>query len=305
MDWHRRIEAAAARIEGHVRRTPVTHLAIPGLPDIEVKLEQMQHTGTFKARGAFNALVSGPVPAGGVVAASGGNHGAAVAYAAAQLGIEAHIFVPEIAGPSKIALIRRSGAELTVVPGTFAEAFAAALAHEARTGAMQVHAYDSPETVAGQGTCLREWEEQGLQADTVLIAVGGGGLIGGAMAWLQGRRRLIGIEPETACGMHAALAAGAPVDVPVSGVAANALGARRVGQIAFDLAHAQGVRSLLVSDAAILEAQVALWQENRLLVEPAGAAALAALRSGVYRPEKGERVAVLLCGANLAPDPVG
>lgn len=305
MDWQDRIEAAAVRIAGHVRRTPVTQIELARLPLVEIKLEQMQHTGTFKARGAFNALLAGPVPAGGVVAASGGNHGAAVAYAAAQLGIAAHIFVPEIAGPSKIALIRRSGAELSVVRGAYAEALAAALAHEARTGAMQVHAYDGPATVAGQGTCLREWEEQGLQADTVLIAVGGGGLIGGAMAWLQGRRKVIGIEPETACGLHAALAAGAPVDVQVSGVAANALGARRVGQIAFELARAQGVPSLLVSDAAILEAQVALWQQHRLLVEPAGAAALAALRSGVYRPERGERVAVLICGANVSPDPVG
>lgn len=303
MNWHAEIEAAAARIEGHVRRTPVTSLQI-GKHGLEIKMEQLQHTGTFKARGAFNALIKGPVPKGGVVAASGGNHGAAVAYAAARLGIPARIFVPEIAGPAKIALIERAGAALTVVPGTYAEALAAALAHERATGAMQVHAYDSPETVAGQGTCLREWESQGLEADTVLIAVGGGGLIGGAMAWLGGRRKLVGVEPVTASALNAALAAGAPVDVEVSGVAANALGARRIGEICFSLARQSGLTSVLVTDAAILDAQRLLWHEARLLVEPAGATALAALISGAYVPAPGERVAVLLCGANLAPEPV-
>jgi len=303
MNWHAEIEAAAARIEGHVRRTPVTSLQI-GKHGLEIKMEQLQHTGTFKARGAFNALIKGPVPKGGVVAASGGNHGAAVAYAAARLGIPARIFVPEIAGPAKIALIERAGAALTVVPGTYAEALAAALAYERATGAMQVHAYDSPETVAGQGTCLREWESQGLEADTVLIAVGGGGLIGGAMAWLGGRRKLVGVEPVTASALNAALAAGAPVDVEVSGVAANALGARRIGEICFSLARQSGLTSVLVTDAAILDAQRLLWHEARLLVEPAGATALAALISGAYVPAPGERVAVLLCGANLAPEPV-
>lgn len=303
MNWHVEIEAAAARIAPHVRRTPVTNLDIGGQV-IEIKMEQLQHTGTFKARGAFNALIRGPVPAGGVVAASGGNHGAAVAHAAARLGIPARIFVPEIAGPAKIALIERAGAALTVVPGAYAEALAAALAHERATGAMQVHAYDSPATVAGQGTCLREWEEQGLEADTVLIAVGGGGLIGGAMAWLEGRRKLVGVEPVTSSALNAALAAGGPVDVEVSGVAANALGARRIGEICFSLARQTGLTSVLVTDEAILAAQRLLWQAARLLVEPAGATALAALTSGAYVPEPGERVAVLLCGANVAPEPV-
>lgn len=302
MDWQQEIETAAARIGGHVRQTPVLQARLGGF-DVALKLEHLQHTGTFKARGAFNTLIAGPVPAGGVVAASGGNHGAAVAFAAAQLGIPAQIFVPEIAGPSKIALIRRAGAALTVVPGAYADAFAAAQAHEAATGAMQVHAYDAPGTVAGQGTCLREWERQGLSADTVLIAVGGGGLIAGAMGWLAGRRKVVAVEPETSCALHAALAAGAPVDVQVSGVAANALGARRVGSICFDLARAQGIASVLVTDAAILAAQRLLWEELRLLVEPAGATALAALISGAYVPAPGESVAVLLCGANPAPDP--
>jgi threonine dehydratase len=287
-----------------VRRTPVLSLDLSGVPDpIEVKLEQIQHTGTFKARGAFNSLLSCDVPAGGVVAASGGNHGAAVAFAAARLKIPAHIFVPEMAGASKIALIRRAGADLTVVPGAYADALQAALEHEARTGAMQIHAYDGIATVAGQGTCLAEWENQGLEADTVLVAVGGGGLIGGAMAWLQGRRKVVAVEPQTACALHAALVAGAPVDVDVSGIAANALGARRIGAICFGLAKEQGVTSVLVEDAAIAEAQRLLWNEARQLVEPAGAAALAALTSGVYRPEPGERVAVLICGANPAPGP--
>ena len=302
--WQDEILQAAARISGHVRRTPVLSMRLgAGDTPVEFKLEQIQHTGSFKARGAFNSLLSGPVPAGGVVAASGGNHGAAVAFAAARLGIPAHVFVPEMAGPSKIALIRSTGAELSVVPGVYADALAAAQAHEAATGAMQVHAYDTPGTVNGQGTLMAEWENQGLQADTVLIAVGGGGLIAGALAWLQGRRKVVAVEPETSCALHAALQAGEPVDVDVSGIAANALGARRVGRIAFDLARAQGTPSVLVTDAAIAQAQRMLWDQARQFVEPAGAAALAALTSGAYRPEPGERVAVLVCGANPAPGP--
>lgn len=303
MDWQAEITAAARRIAPHVRRTPVMAARLGG-HDLALKLEQVQHTGTFKARGAFNTLLSGPVPAGGVVAASGGNHGAAVAYAAAQLGIPARIFVPEMAGPAKIALIRRSGADLTVVPGQYADALEAALAHERATGAMQVHAYDAPGTVAGQGTCMLEWEDQGLDADTVLIAVGGGGLIGGALGWLAGRRKLVAVEPETSCALNAALAAGQAVDVEVSGIAANALGARRIGALCLDLAQRHLGASVLVSDAAIAEAQRLLWHEARLLVEPAGATAMAALLSGAYVPAPGERVAVLLCGANVAPEPV-
>ncbi|HPD93791.1 MAG: threonine/serine dehydratase [Rhodobacter sp.] len=303
MNWQAEIEAAAKRIAGHVRRTPVAELTLAG-HTVAIKLEHMQHTGTFKARGAFNALIQGPVPAGGVVAASGGNHGAAVAHAAARLGIPAQIFVPEIAGPSKIALIERTGATLTVVPGAYADALDAALAHEARTGAMQVHAYDSVATLAGQGTCLREWEDQGLDADTVLIAVGGGGLLGGSMAWLNGRRRVVAVEPETSCALNAALAAGGPVDVEVSGIAANALGARRIGGLCLDLARQTGTTSVLVPDSAIAEAQRILWREARVLVEPAGATALAALIAGAYVPAPGESLAVLLCGANVAPEPV-
>lgn len=303
-EWRERIEAAAARIAGHVRVTPVLVAEGLGLDvPVELKLEQMQHTGSFKARGAFNTLLSRKVPAAGLVAASGGNHGAAVAHAARALGLPARIFVPEMAGPSKIALIRRTGADLAVVPGAYAEALAAAQAWEAETGAMQVHAYDGPDTVAGQGTLMREWEGQGLAADTVLIAVGGGGLIGGAMGWLDGRRKVVAVEPELCPTLTRALAEGPQAEVEVSGIAANALGARRIGRICHDLARAQGVGTVLVTDAAIAAAQAALWRGLRQLVEPAGATALAALLSGAYRPEPGERVAVLVCGANPAPDP--
>lgn len=305
MDWKSQINDAGHRIARHVLRTPVIKAQLINThAEIEFKLEQMQHTGSFKARGAFNTLLTGDVPKAGLVAASGGNHGAAVAYAAGKLGHKAHIFVPEMAGPAKIALIERTGAELSVVTGEYANAMAAAQDYEARTGAMQVHAYDAPATVAGQGTCMAEWEDQGLQADTVLIAVGGGGLIAGALAWLAGRRKVVAVEPVTSCALHAALAAGRPVDVEVSGVAANALGARRVGEICFELARAHGVQSVLVTDESITQAQKQLWHELRQLVEPAGAAALAALISGAYQPQPDERVAVLLCGGNIAPEPL-
>ncbi|MEO1107014.1 MAG: threonine/serine dehydratase [Pseudomonadota bacterium] len=301
MNWKSEILAAQHRISGYAQVTPVMTSKIPGYP-IELKLEQMQHTGSFKARGAFNTLISSDVPEAGVVAASGGNHGAAAAYAAQALGYPAKIFVPELAGPSKIALIKQSGADLSVVSGEYANALTAAQAHEQATGAMQIHAYDAPATVAGQGTCFAEWDAQGLEADTVLVAVGGGGLIAGALAWFDGARKVVAVEPKTSCALNAALKAGEPVDVSVSGIAANALGARQIGQICFDLA--QGMRSVLVSDEAIAESQQMLWQAHRLLVEPAGAAALAALTSGAYQPEPGERVAVLICGGNIAPDPL-
>lgn len=305
MDWTDEISAAQHRIAGHVRRTPVMRAQGFGLvSDIEMKLEHLQHSGSFKARGAFNSLLSTEVPTAGLVAASGGNHGAAVAYAAATLGHRAAIFVPEFAGPSKIRLIERSGADLHVVPGAYSDALAAAQAYEAETDAGQVHAYDAAPTVIGQGTCLAEWEDQGLEADTILIAVGGGGLIAGALAWLGGRRKVVAVEPERCATLATARTAGKPVDIDVSGVAANALGAKKIGQICFDLAVAQDVHCVTVTDDAITDAQRALWQEMRLLVEPAGATALAALMSGAYVPVPGERVAVLLCGGNVAPDPL-
>ncbi|PLS22879.1 threonine/serine dehydratase [Neptunicoccus cionae] len=306
MNWQTEITAAYQRVAPHVLRTPVLEIDGFGLGyPVSLKLEQVQHTGSFKARGAFNTLLSLDVPKAGLVAASGGNHGAAVAYAAQKLGHRAKIFVPELAGPAKIALIERCGADLEVVGGVYANALTAAQAYEAETGAMQVHAYDANPTVAGQGTVALEWEEQGLDADTVLIAVGGGGLIGGAMAWLGKRRKIVAVEPVLAPTLNAALAAGEPTQVDVSGVAANALGAGKIGQICFDLARETQVESVLVPDDAILTAQAALWKETRQLVEPAGATALSALMCGAYKPAPGEKVAVLLCGSNLTEDPFG
>lgn len=304
MDWPAQIEAAGRRIAPHIRVTPVISIEVPGVGPVEVKLEQMQHTGSFKVRGAFNALLSGQVPAAGVVAASGGNHGAAVAFAAARLGVRATIYVPQIAGPAKIALIRAQGAECVVVEGVYADAAARAKEHAARGGAMQIHAFDQLETVAGQGTLLREWEAQGLQADTVLIAVGGGGLIAGALGWLGGRRRVVAVEPELAPTLNRALIEGPQARVTVGGIAANALGSSQIGGICLDLAKG-AVTSILVEEAAISAAQQDLWRAIRQLVEPAGAVALAALTSGRFQPQKGERVAILICGANIAPDPFG
>lgn len=303
MAWQAMISGAAARIAGHVRRTPVTMLNSGG-HEVALKLEQIQHTGSFKTRGAFNTLLQTEVPEAGIVAASGGNHGAAVAYAAATLGHRARIYVPEIAGSAKIALIRAQGADLQVVPGAYAEAAARAAEWQIATGAMQVHPYDAAATIAGQGTLMAEWEDQGLEADTVLIAVGGGGLIAGALGWLGDRRKVVAVEPETSCALHAALRQATPCDVAVSGIAANALGARRIGDICFDLATAHKVASVLVPDTAILAAQAMLWRELRQLVEPAGATALAALICGAYVPAPDERVAALVCGGNIAPDPL-
>ena len=298
------VSHAWTRIKPHVLRTPVLETDVFGMP-LSLKLEQMQHTGSFKARGAMNSLLSMNVPKAGLVAASGGNHGAAVAWAAARLGHRARIYVPELAGEAKINLIRSLGADLIVVPGVYANALEQALAYEKDSGAAQIHAFDAPGTVAGQGTVMAEWEEQGLTADTVLIAVGGGGLIGGAMAWLEGRRKLVGVEPFNAPTLTQALEHGPQTTVEVSGLAANALGAKQAGRICYDLARATNTGCVNVEDAAIAEAQHRLWSALRLVVEPAGAAALAALLSGAYRPQKGERLAVLLCGANPAVSPFG
>ena len=305
MNWQSEIEAAVDRIAAHVVKTPVMEARdLWGGGAVQLKLEHLQHTGSFKARGAFNNLLSRDVPETGIVAASGGNHGAAAAYAARSLGYPARIYVPEFAGPAKIALIRDTGADLQVVEGVYAQALEGALAHEAATGAIQLHAYDAPETVAGQGTLFAEWEGQGLDADTVLIAVGGGGLIAGAMAWFGGRRKVVGVEPELAPTMTQALAHGVDHAVQVSGIAANALGATTIGKISYDLAVEQNLATVTVTDDAIAEAQTLLWRRHRQLVEPAGAAALAALTSGAYVPAPGEKVAVLVCGGNIAPDPL-
>ena len=298
-----KISTAWGKILPHVVRTPVMQTDVFG-PSLALKLEHIQHTGSFKARGAMNSLLSMDVPKSGLVAASGGNHGAAVAWAAARLGYKARIYVPEIAGPAKINLIKNLGADLVVVTGAYSNALEQALEYEVDTGAAQIHAFDAPGTVAGQGTVMAEWEDQGLEADTVLIAVGGGGLIAGAMAWLEGRCKVVGVEPFNAATLTKALQTGPQTTVEVSGIAANALGAKQVGRICYDLAQRTGTKTVNVEDDSILNAQILLWEKLRQLVEPAGAAALAALISGAYVPQKGERVAVLLCGANPAPSPL-
>lgn len=297
-----RIAATETVIRPHVRRTPQVQadLADFGLPAAPVtfKLELLQHSGSFKARGAFANLLLRQVPATGVVAASGGNHGAAVAYAAQQLGVPATIFVPDITSPAKAERIRFYGAKLVIAGSRYADALAASEAHVAQTGAMAVHAYDQPETLLGQGSVGLELEQDAPDIDTLLVAVGGGGLIGGIAAWTQGRTRIVAVEPEQSPTLHTALAAGAPVDAPGGGLAADSLAPRRVGELMFPIARAHVERVVLVSDEAIRQAQAALWSHLRLVAEPGGAAAFAALLSGRYRPSAGERVAVLVCGAN-------
>ncbi len=301
--WQAEIKAADFRIRPHIRWTPVMQVD-DLVPEIQValKLEHLQQTGSFKVRGALNSLLAADVPKAGIVAASGGNHGAAVAYAAKSLGHECRIFIPKTASPAKIEMIRRSGVEPVIIDGVYADALNAAVEFEADHGAISIHAYDDVSTVCGQGTVLLEWEKQGLEADTILVAVGGGGLIAGALAWFDGRRKVVAVESETACALHAALEAGSQVDVTVSGVAASALGASRVGDICFDLAREKKIESILVSDAAIIDAQHALWQNLRLAVEPGGAATIAALLTGAYSPQPDERVAALICGANVDID---
>lgn len=297
------IEAAAARIGPHVRRTPVFDLAEGGLGHagpLCLKLEFLQHAGSFKTRGAFNTVLSSPMPGAGVAAASGGNHGAAVAYAAGVLGLRARIFVPSIASPAKIALIRRFGAEIVIGGERYADAQEACDAFVAESGACRIHPFGAAATIAGQGTLAREWDGQSPGLDTVLVAAGGGGLVSGMGAWWAGRRpRVVGVEPTGSRALHAALAAGEPVDVMVESIAADSLGARNVGEVVFALARSVVDRVVLVEDDAIAAAQRELWRAFRVAAEPGGAAAAAALLSGAYRPERGERVGVLLCGANI------
>ncbi|QCK85200.1 threonine/serine dehydratase [Phreatobacter aquaticus] len=296
------ISAAHSRIAGHVRRTPTLSLDADtfglGLP-LSMKLEFLQVTGTFKARGAFNTLLAGPMPKAGVCAASGGNHGIAVAYAAAKLGIPAKIYVPEISSPAKIARIRETGAELVVGGARYSDALAACEAHAAETGALSVHAYDAWPTIAGQGTVGLEWEQDAGGLDTVLVAVGGGGLISGISRWFEKRVKVVGVEPEGSRALQAALEAGHPVDVEVNSIAADSLGARNVFARVHETAALYVDQVVLAPDDAIREAQKRLWLGLRAAAEPGGAAALAALISGAYRPAPGERVGVLACGANV------
>jgi threonine dehydratase len=295
------IQNAARRIVTHVRRTPVIALEEQAFGvDAKVffKLECLQHTGSFKPRGAFNCILSAKVPAAGVIAASGGNHGAAVAYAAQKLSHHAEIFVPVITPKNKVDRLRHYGAAINITGNNYSEALAASRERAKETGAIPIHAYDDVHVLAGQGTLAMEFEEQVRGLDSVLIAVGGGGLIGGAAAWYQERIRVISVEPERAPTLHNALAAGKVVEVETGGVAADSLGARSVGDLMFPMAQKFVSQSLLVTDEQIVNAQKLLWQSLRLIAEPGGATALAAVISGVYKPHPGERVGVVLCGSN-------
>jgi threonine dehydratase len=289
-------------IRPYIRRTPLIEIAGAdvGLDGISVilKLELLQHTGSFKPRGAFANLLTRTIPAAGVVAASGGNHGAAVAFAAMKLGKPATIFVPSVASPAKMDRIRGYGANLVVSGERYADALAASERWAAGKGALPIHAYDQPETLLGQGTVGLEFEEQESGLDTLLVAVGGGGLIGGIAAWYRGRVKLIGVEPESAPTLTSALRAGRPVDAEAGGIAADSLAPRRVGELMFPLAQAWVNRVVLVADDAIRQAQEVLWDVLRVAAEPGGAAALAALLARRYRPEPGERAGVLVCGGN-------
>lgn len=296
------VQAAEAVIRPHIRRTPVIEanaadFGLGGAP-LTFKLEFMQHSGSFKARGAFANMLMREGAGRGVVAASGGNHGAAVAYAARQLGHKARIYVPSISSPAKIERIKSYGAEIVVGGAAYADAHAASVEWAEAHGSLQVHAYDAFHTLAGQGTVALEWRQQSPDLDTVLVAVGGGGLIGGIAAFLAGEMKIVGVEPESCPALSHALAAGRPVDAPVGGIAADSLGARRVGALMFPLAERSVERCVLVADDAIVRAQQVLWDTLRVVTEPGGAAAFAALLAGSYVPAPGERVGVLLCGAN-------
>jgi threonine dehydratase len=297
-----RIAETERLIRPRIRRTPVLRvdLADFGLAarPVDLKLECLQYAGSFKARGAFANLLTRPVPAAGVVAASGGNHGAAVAFAAMRLGVPATIFVPRVTSPAKIERIRGYAADLVIGGDRYADALAASQIFAEERGALVVHAFDQPETLLGQGTLGQEIEADLPDLDTLLVAVGGGGLIGGIAAWFRGRIRIIAVEPDGCPTLWRALEAGHPVDAEAEGIAADSLGPKRVGELMFPFAQAFIERSVLVSDDEIGAAQRALWDNIRVATEPGGVAAFAALLSGRFTPAPDERVAVLLCGAN-------
>jgi len=296
------IAAVEPIIRPHVRRTPILEVAGADfrLDSISLifKLEFLQHAGSFKARGAFTNLLTRQVPKAGVVAASGGNHGVAVAFAAGKLGVPAKIFLPTVASPEKIDCIRRSGADLVIAGDRYADALAASELWTKQSGAMSIHAFDQPETLLGQGTVGLEFEQQSPRLDTLLVSVGGGGLIGGIASWYGSKIKLIGVEPEAAPTLSNALNAGRPVDSPAGGIAADSLAPKRVGELMFPLAQKYVDKVILVSDEEITQAQEALWSVLRIVTEPGGAAAFAALLSRRYQPAPGERVGVLLCGGN-------
>jgi threonine dehydratase len=295
-------------IRPYIRRTPVVQVELseldesaPALPAATLKLEQLQCAGSFKARGAFTNLLLRDVPAAGVVAASGGNHGVAVAYAARRRGVPAKIFVPTVSAPAKIERIRRLGADLVVTGDRYADALAAAEEWMRSSGAMTVHAFDQRETILGQGTVGLELAEQTDALDTVLVPVGGGGLISGVASWFTGDVRVIGVEPDGAPTLSYARAEGRPVDAPAGSVAADALAPRQVGELVFQITQAYVDDVVLVDDASILAAQRALWQAFRIAAEPAASVGIAALLTGAYKPAPGEQVAVVISGANMSP----
>jgi threonine dehydratase len=296
------ISSTYALIREHVRHTPMLRadmkdFGAPALP-ISFKLELLQHSGSFKVRGAFASLLTRQVPAAGVVAASGGNHGAAVAYAAKQLGVRATIFVPSVASPAKIDLIRSYGAELVVGGDRYADALAASETYVAESGALPIHAYDQVETLLGQGTLGKEIEEDLPELTTLLVAVGGGGLIGGITFWFTDRIKIVAVESDGAPTLRDAFRAGRPVDAPAGGIAADSLAPKRIGELMFPLAQKYLQPPVLVSDDEIRQAQKALWDGMRIVAEPGGAAAFAALLSGKYVPSAQEKVCVLVCGGN-------
>jgi threonine dehydratase len=301
------IERTYAIIQPSIRRTPVIDVDGRDLdlahPVVTLKLELLQCAGSFKARGAFTHLLTRTVPRSGVVAASGGNHGAAVAYAAMKRQVPARIFVPAVSSAAKVDRIRACGADLTVIGERYADALAASETWAAESGALVVHAFDQVETLLGQGTLALELSEQAPRLDTVLVAVGGGGLIGGIAAFYAGRIRVVGVEPEGAPTLTAALAAGRPVVAPAGSVAADSLAPQCVGELMFPIARAHVDRVVLVTDDAIVAAQRALWNGARVAAEPGGAAAFAALHSGVYVPEPGERVGIVISGGNMTITP--
>jgi len=297
-----RIADTARLIGPHVRHTPMLGIDLSdfGLAPkpVALKLECLQHTGSFKVRGAFASLLTQSIPASGVVAASGGNHGAAIAYAAMRLGLPATIFLPSVTSPSKVERIRSYAANPIFAGDRYADALAASERYGEDHGALAVHAFDQPQTLLGQGTVGCEIDADLPDIDTLLVAVGGGGLIGGIAAWFRGRVKIVAVEPEGAPTLWRALAAGRPVNAEAGGIAADSLAPKRIGTIMFPIAQAFVERSVLISDDDIRNAQRALWDKARIVTEPGGAAAFGALLSGKYVPAPDERVAVLVCGAN-------
>ncbi len=313
--WRRDIESAARRLQERaphfVRETPLWKL--PGKAfglttkgvEVWLKLEHLQAGGSFKARGMMNRLLAGEIPASGAIVASGGNAGIATAVAAQALGVPCEVFVPAVSSEAKRARLRALGAQVVVAGEVYGDALAACLERQRASGALLTHAYDQPEVVAGAGTLGREIERQGGLPDSVLVSVGGGGLIGGLAAWFEARSRVVALEPERAPTLFRAREAGEPVDVDVGGIAADSLGARRIGSIAWDITQRHVRDALLLPDEAIRAAQLWLWRELKLAVEPAAALPLAALQSGAWRPREGEKLCLIVCGANLDPASLG